>query len=69
LRNAELLAKEDAALLIPENELSSERFVAEVTALFSNPERLAGMGKKARTLAHPDAAAHIAEMALAAIKL
>ncbi len=64
LRNAELLAQADAALLIPESELSAERFVEEVTALLRSPERLAAMGGKARALAHPDAAAHIAEMAL-----
>ncbi len=68
LRNAELLAEADAALLIPESELSTERFVQEVTALLGNAERLATMAAKARTLAHPDAAAHIAEMALSAAK-
>lgn len=68
LRNAELLAKQHAALLIPEAELSAERFVKEVTALLGDSERWAAMADKARTLAHPDAAAHIAEMALSAIK-
>jgi UDP-N-acetylglucosamine--N-acetylmuramyl-(pentapeptide) pyrophosphoryl-undecaprenol N-acetylglucosamine transferase len=66
LRNAELLAQADAALLIPESELSPERFVNEVTALLSSPERLAAMSAKARALVHPDAAAHIAAMALSA---
>jgi UDP-N-acetylglucosamine--N-acetylmuramyl-(pentapeptide) pyrophosphoryl-undecaprenol N-acetylglucosamine transferase len=69
LRNAELLAQEDAALLIPESELSPERFVKEVTALLGDQARVAAMAGKARTLAHPDAAAHIAEMALSVIKL
>jgi UDP-N-acetylglucosamine--N-acetylmuramyl-(pentapeptide) pyrophosphoryl-undecaprenol N-acetylglucosamine transferase len=69
LRNAELLAQEDAALLIPERKLSAERFVQEVTALLADPARMAAMAGKARTLAHPDAAAHIAEMALGAIRL
>jgi UDP-N-acetylglucosamine--N-acetylmuramyl-(pentapeptide) pyrophosphoryl-undecaprenol N-acetylglucosamine transferase len=68
LRNAELLAQAGAALLIPENELSAERFVQEVTALLGDRERLAGMGSKARVLAHPDAASHIVEMALSAAK-
>jgi UDP-N-acetylglucosamine--N-acetylmuramyl-(pentapeptide) pyrophosphoryl-undecaprenol N-acetylglucosamine transferase len=67
LRNAELLAQENAALLIPESELSAERFVKEVTALLGDPARMAAMAGKASTLAHPDAAAHIAEMALSAI--
>lgn len=68
LRNAELLAHAGAALLIPESELNAERFVREVTALLGDPQRLAEMGGKARALAHPDAASHIAEMALSAIK-
>jgi UDP-N-acetylglucosamine--N-acetylmuramyl-(pentapeptide) pyrophosphoryl-undecaprenol N-acetylglucosamine transferase len=66
LRNAELLAEADAALLIPESELSTDRFVQEVTALLGDAERLATMAAKARTLAHPDAANHIVEMALSA---
>jgi len=68
LRNAELLGRENAALLIPESELTAERFVKELTALFADPARMSEMAAKARTLAHPDAAAHIAEMALAAIR-
>jgi UDP-N-acetylglucosamine--N-acetylmuramyl-(pentapeptide) pyrophosphoryl-undecaprenol N-acetylglucosamine transferase len=66
LLNAELLAQADAALLIPESELSPERFVNEVTDLLASPERLAAMSAKARALAHPDAAAHIAAMAIKA---
>jgi UDP-N-acetylglucosamine--N-acetylmuramyl-(pentapeptide) pyrophosphoryl-undecaprenol N-acetylglucosamine transferase len=68
LRNAELLAGENAALLIPESDLSAERFVEEVTSLLGTPSRMAEMAARARALAHPDAAAHIAEMALAAIR-
>jgi UDP-N-acetylglucosamine--N-acetylmuramyl-(pentapeptide) pyrophosphoryl-undecaprenol N-acetylglucosamine transferase len=68
LRNAELLAQADAALLVPESELSVERFVQEVTALLESPERLSAMSAQASALAHPDAAAHIVEMALAATK-
>src|SRR5208282_4363420 len=37
LRNAELLAQAGAALLIPESELTGERFVAQVTELLSAP--------------------------------
>ena len=64
LRNAELLEKAGAALLIPESELTTERFVTEVAALLDAGPRMAVMGAKARALAHPDAAVHIAEMAL-----
>jgi UDP-N-acetylglucosamine--N-acetylmuramyl-(pentapeptide) pyrophosphoryl-undecaprenol N-acetylglucosamine transferase len=68
LRNAELLEQAEAALLIAEQELTAERFVNEVTALLADPARMAAMGAKARSLAHPDAAAHIAGMALGAAK-
>jgi UDP-N-acetylglucosamine--N-acetylmuramyl-(pentapeptide) pyrophosphoryl-undecaprenol N-acetylglucosamine transferase len=66
LRNAELLAREGAALLIPESELSAERFVREISERLRSPERLAAMGAKAASLAHRDAARRIAEMALEA---
>jgi UDP-N-acetylglucosamine--N-acetylmuramyl-(pentapeptide) pyrophosphoryl-undecaprenol N-acetylglucosamine transferase len=68
LRNAELLEQAGAALLIPESELTVERFVKQVTALLNAPERMAAMGAKARTLAHRDAAAHVAAMAVSAAK-
>jgi UDP-N-acetylglucosamine--N-acetylmuramyl-(pentapeptide) pyrophosphoryl-undecaprenol N-acetylglucosamine transferase len=68
LRNAELLAGENAALLIPESELSATRFADEVVALLNDPARMEEMGAQARKLAHPDAASHIAGMALAAIR-
>jgi UDP-N-acetylglucosamine--N-acetylmuramyl-(pentapeptide) pyrophosphoryl-undecaprenol N-acetylglucosamine transferase len=68
LRNAELLARGNAALLIPESDLSPERFVDEVTSLLGTPKRMAEMAERARALAHPDAAAHIVEMALATIR-
>jgi UDP-N-acetylglucosamine--N-acetylmuramyl-(pentapeptide) pyrophosphoryl-undecaprenol N-acetylglucosamine transferase len=68
LRNAELLARAGAALLVPESELSAERFMDEVSALLKSPQRMAGMGAKARALAHRDAAAHIAAMAISAAK-
>ena len=64
LRNAELLAREHAALLIPESELTREKFVNQIAALLADSEQLQAMAAKARTLAYPDAASHIAEMAL-----
>jgi len=66
LRNAELLAESGAALLMAESELTAERFVQEAAALLGNAARRADMGEKARALAHRDAAAHVAEMALKA---
>jgi UDP-N-acetylglucosamine--N-acetylmuramyl-(pentapeptide) pyrophosphoryl-undecaprenol N-acetylglucosamine transferase len=61
--NAASLADKGAAVLLPESELTRERFVAELTSLFADPARLAGIGESARRLSHPDAAAHIARMA------
>ncbi len=66
LRNAELLARAGAALLIPESELTGERFINEVTALLRSSQTMVEMGAKARALAHRDAAAHIAGMAISA---
>ncbi len=68
LRNAELLAESGAALLIPEKELTAERFVQQVTELLGNAPKMAAMGAKAQTLAHPDAAARVAELALKAAR-
>jgi UDP-N-acetylglucosamine--N-acetylmuramyl-(pentapeptide) pyrophosphoryl-undecaprenol N-acetylglucosamine transferase len=68
LRNAELLAQAGAALLIPQSELTGERFVQQVVDLLGSPEQMAAMGAKARALAHRDAAAHIAGMAIGAAK-
>jgi UDP-N-acetylglucosamine--N-acetylmuramyl-(pentapeptide) pyrophosphoryl-undecaprenol N-acetylglucosamine transferase len=68
LRNAELLAASGAALLIPESQLTAQRFVQEVAALLGNTARMTDMGAQARALAHRDAAAHVAEMALRAAR-
>jgi UDP-N-acetylglucosamine:LPS N-acetylglucosamine transferase len=46
--------------------LTGERFINEVTALLRSSERMSAMGAKARALAHRDAAAHIAGMAISA---
>jgi UDP-N-acetylglucosamine--N-acetylmuramyl-(pentapeptide) pyrophosphoryl-undecaprenol N-acetylglucosamine transferase len=61
-KNAEALSTKDAAVLIPESELTAERIANEVSALLSNPRRLQEMSAKARALSHPDAAAEIASM-------
>ena len=68
LRNAELLAASGSALLIPESELTAERFVQQVADLLGDAPRMSAMGEKARALAHRDAAAHVAEMALRAAR-
>jgi len=68
LRNAENLAQQGAAVLIPESQLTSERLVSVAGELLNDRPRLAAMGKAARALAHPQAAAEIAEMAAALAK-
>jgi UDP-N-acetylglucosamine--N-acetylmuramyl-(pentapeptide) pyrophosphoryl-undecaprenol N-acetylglucosamine transferase len=63
LRNAQNLAQQGAAVLIPEAELSPERLAAVVAELLNDRPKLAAMSKAARALAHPNAAIEIAEMA------
>jgi UDP-N-acetylglucosamine--N-acetylmuramyl-(pentapeptide) pyrophosphoryl-undecaprenol N-acetylglucosamine transferase len=69
LRNAELLARNDAAVLIHETELTPQRLVDTIAGLFSDRARLSQMSANARKLAHPDAAAHVAQIASRVAKL
>jgi UDP-N-acetylglucosamine--N-acetylmuramyl-(pentapeptide) pyrophosphoryl-undecaprenol N-acetylglucosamine transferase len=63
-KNALIFAQAEAAVLVPESELTDDRLIGEVTALLDDPERLREMGARARTLAHPDALQRIANMAV-----
>lgn len=63
LRNAETLACNDAAILIPESELTPLRLADTITALFADRARLETMSNNARRMSHPNAAAHIASIA------
>ena len=63
LKNAEALARAGAAVILPETELSGDSLAQRVAELFAQPARLEEMGCRARALAHPQAAAEIAEMA------
>jgi UDP-N-acetylglucosamine--N-acetylmuramyl-(pentapeptide) pyrophosphoryl-undecaprenol N-acetylglucosamine transferase len=69
-RNAEALVNAGAVVMLEESKLTRESLVDAVTALFSDPARLAKMGQRARKLSHPNAARDIAAMAagLAGIK-
>jgi UDP-N-acetylglucosamine--N-acetylmuramyl-(pentapeptide) pyrophosphoryl-undecaprenol N-acetylglucosamine transferase len=60
--NARYFAGQGAALVVPEEE--GGRLVAEVLGLLANRSRLAEMGRRARELSRPDAAARIAELVL-----
>lgn len=64
--NAEALANANAARLLPQAELTSDRLAREVAALLSNRPLLTQMSQAARKLAHPDAAAEIARIAMRA---
>jgi len=61
-KNAEVMATAGAASLLIESEMTPERLLASLVAMFGNSAELRAMGERARALAHPDAAAHIATM-------
>lgn len=69
-RNAEVLAKAGAAVMLEESKLSRETLVETVSGLFADRTRLTQMGETASKLAHPNAAMDIATMAanLAGVK-
>jgi UDP-N-acetylglucosamine--N-acetylmuramyl-(pentapeptide) pyrophosphoryl-undecaprenol N-acetylglucosamine transferase len=62
-RNAELLERAGAALMLEESSLSSATLVQAVVSLMSDRERLRRMGEAAKQLSHPSAAIDIAKMA------
>jgi UDP-N-acetylglucosamine--N-acetylmuramyl-(pentapeptide) pyrophosphoryl-undecaprenol N-acetylglucosamine transferase len=64
-RNARVLADVDAAILIPQSNLTPERLGREVSALLNDRERLDRMAVAAQTVAQPDAANLLAEEILA----
>ncbi|PYX85574.1 MAG: undecaprenyldiphospho-muramoylpentapeptide beta-N-acetylglucosaminyltransferase [Acidobacteria bacterium] len=61
-RNAELLERAGAAVMLEEASMNRERLVESVGALLGDRVRLEKMSVAARSLAHPDAAREIAEM-------
>jgi len=64
-RNAEVLSVSDAAILLPEREMSADRLLHEIVTVLSDRTRLAAMGENARKLAHPDAVQRIVGIVLA----
>jgi UDP-N-acetylglucosamine--N-acetylmuramyl-(pentapeptide) pyrophosphoryl-undecaprenol N-acetylglucosamine transferase len=60
-KNAEVLGRAGAALVIEERELDGSRLAAAIEELIADPARRARMSKAARALARPDAAARIAD--------
>lgn len=63
-RNAEALTSKNAAVLIPESELTPERISNEVSSLITSERRLAEMAAASKSLSHPNAAREIAELTM-----
>jgi len=63
-KNAEALANANAAVLVPQSELTSEKLALEIVRLFSDRAQLARMSEATRNLSHADAAGQIAEIAV-----
>jgi UDP-N-acetylglucosamine--N-acetylmuramyl-(pentapeptide) pyrophosphoryl-undecaprenol N-acetylglucosamine transferase len=61
-RNAEVFVKAEAARMLLEPELTPDKLLAELIGLLQSPAELIRMAGNARKLAHPDAAAAIAEL-------
>jgi len=61
--NAETLRDAGAALMLADHDLDGAKLSASVTGLAGNSERRRIMGRAARTLARPDAAARIVDIA------
>jgi UDP-N-acetylglucosamine--N-acetylmuramyl-(pentapeptide) pyrophosphoryl-undecaprenol N-acetylglucosamine transferase len=61
-RNAETLAAAGAAVVVRDQECDAARLDRVVTELLGDPEQLTQMGKAARSLGRPDAAARVADL-------
>jgi UDP-N-acetylglucosamine--N-acetylmuramyl-(pentapeptide) pyrophosphoryl-undecaprenol N-acetylglucosamine transferase len=60
-KNAEVLVRQGAGRMIPDQELSGRRLSAEILSLYRNCAALQEMEKKAAALGQPDAAARIVD--------
>lgn len=58
--NARAFVDVEAAVLVPDGDLTIDRLEAEVAPLIADPAQLAAMGDRARQLGYPDAAARVA---------
>ena len=61
--NAEALARAGAAVVVEESKLEGVWLAETIAALLQDPQRLRQMSEAARSLAHPNAAHDIADMA------
>jgi UDP-N-acetylglucosamine--N-acetylmuramyl-(pentapeptide) pyrophosphoryl-undecaprenol N-acetylglucosamine transferase len=60
--NARAVAAAGGGVLLPDDQCTADRLADEVEALLADPHRLAVMGKAARELGRPDAAARVADL-------
>ncbi|WP_447977852.1 undecaprenyldiphospho-muramoylpentapeptide beta-N-acetylglucosaminyltransferase [Candidatus Nitrospira bockiana] len=67
-RNAEVLERAGAAVVIPQSELTGARLARVIAALIDEPGRLAMMGERSRSLAKVDAAEAIVEECLTMLR-
>jgi UDP-N-acetylglucosamine--N-acetylmuramyl-(pentapeptide) pyrophosphoryl-undecaprenol N-acetylglucosamine transferase len=63
-RNAEYLAKEGAAVLLPQATTDAAALAAQLTEVMMQPEKLKAMGATARRLARPDATRTVVDICL-----
>lgn len=63
-KNAEFLAQQQAALLLPQQQTSAEELAARMTEVFMNSHRLTDMAQQAQTLARPQAAQQVVDACL-----
>jgi UDP-N-acetylglucosamine--N-acetylmuramyl-(pentapeptide) pyrophosphoryl-undecaprenol N-acetylglucosamine transferase len=61
-KNAEVLVNGGAAMMLLEHEMTGDTLLEALSGLLQNREKLGAMATCARTFAHPQAAARIAEM-------
>lgn len=60
--NAKALVARDAAMLVPDAQLTPERLVSEVATLIADPARLTEMSAAGLAMSRPDAAAKMADL-------
>ncbi|MDY0205460.1 MAG: undecaprenyldiphospho-muramoylpentapeptide beta-N-acetylglucosaminyltransferase [Pseudomonas sp.] len=63
-RNAEFLAKQGAAVLLPQHTTDADRLAAQLTEVLMDKQRIKTMGEQARLLAQPDATQRVVAVCL-----
>ncbi|MDD2221965.1 MAG: undecaprenyldiphospho-muramoylpentapeptide beta-N-acetylglucosaminyltransferase [Pseudomonas sp.] len=63
-RNAEFLAQQGAAVLLPQHTTDADRLAAKLTEVLMDRQRIKTMGEKARLLAQPDATQRVVAVCL-----